>query len=433
MNDFFLVRKNLSRNKLRLFLNSTAILVAFLLFGILTSLNYALSAGVELTADNRMVVVNKINFTQPLPYAYFQKVSSVQGVAAATHLNWFGGYYQDGKNQIISFAVNPNTYFDVYKDALVDTEELKAWKNTRQGALIGEKMALARGWKIGDKIPLSSNIFTQKDGSYTWDLEVVGIIRPENPKVDSNYLLLHYKYFIETQSFGDDWIGWMAILTEDASQNELVAKAIDNQFANSSAETETTSEKQFAKSFLEQFGNIGLILTSVVGAAFFTILLIVGNSMALAIRERTREIAVLKTLGFSAKRVFKMVLSESLLLAFVGGLIGLSLAGLVVIGCAVHGFIGAYHRLGSRVAGDEVKHSRRTEQELNMQSTTNQIKAVVNMNLLSLPHRLWMSLATIIAVAIVVGVLLAFLAMSVGFQKTVGNRQRLIAALAASS
>jgi len=330
MNDFFLVRKNLSRNKLRLFLNSTAILVAFLLFGILTSLNYALSAGVELTADNRMVVVNKINFTQPLPYAYFQKVSSVQGVAAATHLNWFGGYYQDGKNQIISFAVNPNTYFDVYKDALVDTEELKAWKNTRQGALIGEKMALARGWKIGDKIPLSSNIFTQKDGSYTWDLEVVGIIRPENPKVDSNYLLLHYKYFIETQSFGDDWIGWMAILTEDASQNELVAKAIDNQFANSSAETETTSEKQFAKSFLEQFGNIGLILTSVVGAAFFTILLIVGNSMALAIRERTREIAVLKTLGFSAKRVFKMVLSESLLLAFVGGLIGLSLAGLVV-------------------------------------------------------------------------------------------------------
>lgn len=327
MSDFYLVLKNIGRNKMRLLLNTFAIIIAFLLFGILGSINNAFNAGVELSADDRLVVVNKINFTQPLPLSYVAKIQAVEGVRQVTHANWFGAYVEGSKNFFAGFAVDPDTYLDVYADFIqVPEAERAAWQQNRQGVLIGQKLAQAYGWKIGDRIPISSNIFSKADGSHVWDMVVEGIFTGVEAQTDTNLLLFHYKYFIETQTFGSDWLGWIVITTDDPSLNDQVANAIDTQFANSFYETETSSEKQFNKSFLEQIGSIGFIITSVVAAAFFTLLLIVGNSMALAIRERTREIAVLKTLGFSAQHVFRLVLSESLLLAAIGGGLGLLLA-----------------------------------------------------------------------------------------------------------
>lgn len=333
MSDLYLILKNIVRNKLRLVLNTFAIVIAFLLFGVLGSINNAFNAGIELSADDRLVVVNKINFTQPLPVSYAAKIRAIDGVKQATHANWFGAYVEGSKNFFAGFAVDPESYLDVYADYItVDADTRQAWQQNRQGVLVGEKLAQTYNWKVGDRIPISSNIFSKADGSHVWDMVVEGIFTAAESQVDTNFLLFHYKYFIETQTFGSDWIGWIVLNTTDPLLNDEVANKIDEQFANSFHETETSSEKQFNKSFLEQLGSIGFIITSVVAAAFFTLLLIVGNSMALAIRERTREIAVLKTLGFSAKHVFRLVLSESLLLATLGGVLGLLLAQTLVKG-----------------------------------------------------------------------------------------------------
>ncbi len=334
MSDFYLVRKNLTRNKLRLLLNTFAILIAFLLFGILGAIDQVFKSGIEMSSDSRLIVVNKINFTQVMPLAYVNKIRAIEGVDKATWANWFGGYYQEQKQMVASFSVDPDSYLDLYPEIVVPEEQLQNWKSTRNGALVGEQLAATYGWKVGDTIPLSSNIFSKADGSYTWDLEIKGIMKGETAQIDTSYLLLHYKYFIETQTFGSDYVGWIPVTTTDPDLNEQVAAAIDKQFENSAAETKTSTEKQFNKAFIEQIGNIGFILTSVITAAFFTILMIVGNSMALSVRERTNEIAVLKTLGFSAKRIFGQILSESLLLSCLGGLVGISLAAFLVTGAA---------------------------------------------------------------------------------------------------
>ncbi|GGO64937.1 ABC transporter permease [Bowmanella pacifica] len=332
MKDLYLVYKNLTRKKLRLFLTSFAIFIAFLIFAAVTALQGALNSGVEMSADNRLVVFNKINFTQPLPYAYINKVSGVDGVKNVTFANWFGGYYQEPANQVVTMAVDPDSYFEVYSELVVTPEQKANWLQNQAGVMVGERLANVNNWQIGDRIPVSSNIFSNKDGGQTWDLVVEGIFTANDPQVDTGYMVFHYKYFMETQSWGGDYVGWIVLTTDDPALNEQVAKAIDENFANSQAETDTSTEKAFNKAFIEQIGNIGLIIFGVVFMAFFTILVLVGNTMVLAIRERTGEIAVLKTLGFSSPRIFRMILTESCLLAFLGGLLGLGAAYLVVGG-----------------------------------------------------------------------------------------------------
>ena len=323
MKDFYLIYKNLTRKKLRLFLTCFSIFIAFLLYGAIISLHNALNAGIEMSADNRLVVIHKTNFTQTLPFSYVNKVKAIEGVEQVTFSNWFGGYHKEPANQVLSFAVDPETYLDVYPEFTVDPEQEQRWKSNRTGMLVGEQLARGMGWQVGDRIPMASNIFSHKDGGQTWELLVDGIITTEEA-ADTRFMIFHYKYFMETRAWGGDYIGWMILTTTDPALNEQVAKAIDDGFANSQAETDTSTEKAFNKAFIEQVGNIGLIIFSVVFMAFFTILIVVGNTMVLAIRERTGEIAVLKTLGFSSKRIFAMVLAESCLLSAIGGLSGLA-------------------------------------------------------------------------------------------------------------
>ncbi len=330
MNDLFLVYKNLTRKKMRLFLTCFAIFIAFLIFGAISALKSAQDSGVEMSADNRLIVINKISFTQPLPYAYVNKIQSIRGVKDVTHANWFGGYYQEPSKQLVTFAVDGETYFKVYNELKIPPRQYKQWMNDQTGLLIGERIATKYGWKPGDKIPLSSNIFSHKDGGHTWTFTVDGIFTPENKQTDTTYVIFHYKYFKETQTFGGTSVGWLILTTDDPKLNARVAKAIDETFANSSAETKTSTEKAFNKAFIEQIGNIGLIIYGVVFMAFFTILIVVGNTMVLAVRERTGEIAVLKTLGFTSLRIFKMILAESFLLSFTGGILGMLGAFIIV-------------------------------------------------------------------------------------------------------
>jgi putative ABC transport system permease protein len=333
VNDFDLVRKNLFRRKLRAALMIVSILIAFMIFGVLAGFYRAFTAGEDRAAADRLITVNKINFTQPMPIAYFNRVRAVDGVRQVTHANWFGGYYQDPKNFLMTLAIEPATYFDMYRSELdIRPEQLQAFISNRSSAVIGESMARKWGWKVGDRVPVASNIFTQRsNGSHTWDFTIAGIVKGKAEQVSTDFLLFQYAYFDETRTFGKDTIGWLILQTNSPENNDRVAKTIDAMFANSTAETSTDTEKAFGKAFAAQFGNIALIVFLVVGAAFVTILMIVGNTMALSIRERTREIGVLKTLGFSGPRILRMVLGESVLLALLGGLPGLAIAALITI------------------------------------------------------------------------------------------------------
>ncbi|HMA72883.1 MAG TPA: FtsX-like permease family protein [Xanthobacteraceae bacterium] len=329
MNALTLVRKNLFRRKLRAILMIVSILIAFLIFGVLAGVYASFTAGEDRAAADRLVVVNKVNFTQPLPMAYYNRVRSVTGVRQVTHANWFGGYYQDPRNFLIVMAVEPETYTDVFsRDFDFGPEARQAFIRTRTGALVGEAMARKWGWKLGDRVPIASNIFSQRNGSHTWDFDIVGIFTGKTQQSDTNLMFFQYDYFDETRSFGKDTIGWLVLQTANPAENDRISKAIDAMFVNSTAETATDTEKAFNKAFAAQFGNIALIVVLVVGAAFVTILMIVGNTMALTVRERTREIGVLKTLGFTGGRILRLVLGESVLLSLLGGLPGLALAAL---------------------------------------------------------------------------------------------------------
>ncbi|MFK8017112.1 MAG: ABC transporter permease [Gammaproteobacteria bacterium] len=333
MKDFYLIFRNLTRKPLRLFLTLFATFIAFMIFGALTAFQDAFDSGVDLAADDRLIVVNKINFTQTLPFSYLQKVRAVDGVSSVTTLNWFGGYYQDPKKQMGMFAVDVDSFLTVYDELIVTPEERAAWSANRQGLIAGRAVAQRLGWKKGERIPVNSNIFSQRDGRTDWDFDVVAIYDGAEAQTDTNSVYFHYKYFSETQSFGGNFLGFLAVRTASPDLNETVISEIDELFVNSPAETETVPEKAFNKAFIDQIGNLSLILTSVVLAAFFVILVIVGNSMALSIRERTGEIGVMKTLGFTSMRIFKMVIAESLLVALIGGVLG-TIAAIGLVGLA---------------------------------------------------------------------------------------------------
>jgi putative ABC transport system permease protein len=331
MNDLTLIRKNLFRKKLRAGLMIVSILVAFAIFGVLGAFERAFYSGEDLAQADRLVVVNKINFTQPLPIAHYNRVAGVEGVRQVTHFNWFGGYYQDPKNFLVVMAVEPGTYMKVYdKDFIFPPEARDAFLRQRTGVLVGERMAQNWGWKVGDRIPISSNFYSQKNGSRSWEFDVVGTFSGRTAQSDTNFMVLRYDYFNETRSSEMDMIGWLALQTDSAAKNDQVIRTIDAMFANSPYETATDTEKAFNKAFMAQLGNIALIIGLVVGAAFVTILMIVGNTMMMAVRERTREIGVLKTLGFSNGRILRLVLGESILLAMIGGVLGLGVAALAI-------------------------------------------------------------------------------------------------------
>ena len=332
MNDLTLIRKNLFRKKLRAGLMIVSILVAFAIFGVLASFERALNAGQEIAAADRLVVVNRINFTQPLPIAYYNRVRAVDGVREVTHANWFGGYYQDPKNLLVALAVEPQSYMDLFAGELdIAPEARQAFVRERTAAVVGDAMARKWGWKVGDHVPISSNIFSQKNGARSWDFTIVGLATAKKPQIDTNFMIFQYEYFDETRSFSKDMIGWMVLRTASSEVNDRVVKTIDQMFANSSYETSTDTEKAFNKAFVAQFGNIALIVELVVGAAFVTILMIVGNTMMMSVRERTREIGVLKTLGFTGGRILSLVLGESMLLAMIGGILGLGLAAFFIL------------------------------------------------------------------------------------------------------
>lgn len=329
-----LVWANLTRRKLRFTLTFISILLAFLMFGLLDALRTSLDGAVNLAGADRLLLQNKINLTVPNPISYYEKVRATPGVRSATPMNWFGGMYRDGKQQIQVQAVYPQQFLEVYPDLVLTPAEKTAFLQDRRGIIVGKVLANSFGWKVGQTIPLRSAIWRKMDGSDTWQFTIVGIYDVKGSGMNKASAFFNYDYFNESLQFGKDNAGMIAIRVTDPAQSDKVAARIDAQFANSASETKTATERAFIKRFLDQMGNIGLILVSVTTAVFFTMLFVTANSVAESVRERTNEIGVLKTLGFGSNSILTLVLLESVSLTLAGGLVGLGFAWLFSRGIA---------------------------------------------------------------------------------------------------
>jgi len=335
MKYLHLIWAALFRRKTRTILTLVSIIAAFLLFGMLDAVRSGFDdAGKSANGAQRLQTGSKLSFIQTLPQSLEAQIAKVPGVTMVTYANWFGGAYQDPHNQIFTFAVEPN-YLDLYPEVDVSPAERKAFNDTRTGALVGEALAQQFHWKVGDKIPLQSTIFPDHKGSKNWTFDIVGIIHSKDKKSSSFFdkmFLLNWKYFDETTPYNQGTVGWYVTRVADVNQADSVAKAIDALSANSDHETRTQTEAAATASWMKQMADIGLIVTSIMGAVFFTLLLLSGNTMMQAVRERTSELAVLKTIGFSSHSVLAMVLAESVLLLLLGGVLGLAIAMFVVGG-----------------------------------------------------------------------------------------------------
>jgi putative ABC transport system permease protein len=331
---FHLVWGALFRSKTRTLFTLLSVLAAFLLFGLLNSVQSAFAnASGSVAGVNRLLTVSKVSFTLSLPRSLQARIEAVPGVTEVAYVNWFGGIYQDPKNFFPSEAVAPN-FLDLYPEWVMSSEQREAFRNTRTGAIVGQSLADRFHWKIGDKIPLQATIFPRKDGSNAWDFDLVGIYHVKDAKLkgQENVLFFNWEYFNEATTFSSNGstVGFYLLRIADPNQSDRVAQAVDALSADSDHETKTQSEQSFTASFVKQFADIGLIVGAIMGAVFFTLVLLTGNTMAQAVRERIPELAVLKTIGFSNPSVLSLVLAESVLLLALGGVVGIILAGVVI-------------------------------------------------------------------------------------------------------
>lgn len=347
-----LVWKNLGRRKVRTFFTILSIAVAFILFAILSALRTGFSGGLELAGADRLITTHKLALIQPLPESYEADIEALEGVVNATHGTWFGGVYQNPRNFIAQIAVEPEEWLSMFPEYRVDEVEREAWVADRTGAIAGSALAAKYGWQVGDRIPIQGTIWRRKDGSRTWDFTLRGIYEGAEEGTDDSQLFFQYDYLDEGRAAGDGTVGWYVVRIADPQQAVEISKAIDDEFANSVAETKTSTEKAFTQAFINQIGNVGLILTAILAAVFFTMLLVAGNSIAQAVRERTGELAVLKTLGFTDGKLLALVLAESQVVAALGGGLGLVIGWWIVGQLDLGSFLPAFHlRAEDLVAG----------------------------------------------------------------------------------
>jgi putative ABC transport system permease protein len=323
-----LVWKNVWRRKFRTTFTLLSIFIAFLLFGILMTIRTAFSLGVDLAGLDRLVLINKVSLIIPLPVSYQTRLQQVPGVDLATHQTWFGGIYQDPANFFANIAVVPEPFLRIYPEFTVPPEQVQAWLADRQGALVGRDLADRFGWKVGDRVPLTGTIWQPKQGK-PWEFNVSGIYDAE-PGIDKTQFFFRYDYLDENRATGSGLVGWYVVKIADVSRSVELSRIFDEMFANSSAETKTTTEKGFVESFAKQIGDIGAIMIAISSTVLFMFGLVAASTMAQSVRERTSELAVLKTLGFSGAAILVLVLAESLFIAFVGGGLGLAVAWLIV-------------------------------------------------------------------------------------------------------
>jgi putative ABC transport system permease protein len=326
MKYLHLVLTNLFRKKTRTALTAGSFAVALFLFGLLAVVDGAFQQGVDVAGADRLVVLNRVSIIQPLPLAYRDRLARIPGITQVTFANWFGGVYQDERNFFPQFAIDHESYRQMFREFVVPDAEWQAFLGDREGAIVGEGLAERFTWKVGDRVPIRGTIFPGN-----WEFNIRGVYRGQRAQDDTMQFWFRWDYLDERKTFGKGWVGWYTVRIANPEDAVALVRAIDEQFANSPAETKTDTEKAFAASFVKQMGNIQLLLMSIGSVVFFTLLLVTGNTMAIAVRERTRELAVLKAVGFSDGFVLALVIAETMVVAAGGGGIGLFLAKLFTL------------------------------------------------------------------------------------------------------
>jgi putative ABC transport system permease protein len=321
-----LILANLFRKKVRTGLTAGSFAVALFLFGILAVVRGAFQQGIDVAGVDRLVVINRVSIIQPLPLAYRDRLARIPGVTQVTFANWFGGVYQDERSFFPQFAIDHETYRQMFPEFVVPDDQWQAFLADREGAIVGEALAERFKWKLGDRIPIRGTIFPG-----TWEFNIRGVYRGQRVQDDTTAFWFRWDYLDERTPFQKGRVGWYLVRIANPDDAPRLVKAIDEQFANSPSETRTETEKAFAASWVKQMGNVQLLMLSIGSVVFFTLLLVTGNTMAIAVRERTRELAVLKAVGFSDRFVLALVIAEAVVVAAVGGGVGLALVKLFTL------------------------------------------------------------------------------------------------------
>ena len=318
---------NLLRKKVRLLLTIGSFAVALFLFAFLGVVRDAFGRGADVAGADRLVIINRTSIINTIPLSYRDQILRVPGVRYVTHNNWFGGIYQDEKNFFPQFVIDPENQRAVFPEFVVPEDQWNAFLKDREGAVVGARTMERFHWKIGDRIPIKTTIW----GGGSWEFNIDGVYHGKQPQDDETQFWLQWDYFeerIPERIKGQ--VGWYVLRVQNPDESPRIAKRIDEQFANSPYETRTETESAFAAGWVKQFGNIRFLIVTIGAVVFFTLLLVTGNTMAIAVRERTPELAVLKAIGFSDRSVLVFVLGESLAISLIGGLVGLFLAVLAV-------------------------------------------------------------------------------------------------------
>ena len=319
-----LLLANLSRKKIRTILTIGSFAVALFLFGLLGAIRYGFRQGIDVAGADRLVVIGRTSIIQPLPLPYLDRIRRLPGVQDVAHATWFGGVYQDPKNFFAQFAIVPDDWLRMYPEFRVDAPQWNDFLADRQGAIVGRKLAERFGWRVGDRIPLKVPGYF---GGGSWEFNIRGIYRGTRPNDDETQFWLRHEYLYEkAPPYWRGIVGWYVVRVSNPDDALAVSRAIDAEFANSASETRTQTESAFAAAFVNQMGNIEFLILVIGAIVFFTLLLVTGNTMAIAVRERTSELAVLKAIGYTGRFVLGLVLVESLVIAGIGGALGLWLA-----------------------------------------------------------------------------------------------------------
>jgi putative ABC transport system permease protein len=322
-----LIFANLLRKKIRLLLTIGSFAVALFLFSFLGVVRDAFNRGADVAGADRLVIINRTSIINTIPLSYRDKILRIRGVKSITHNNWFGGVYKDEKNFFPQFVIDPENQRQVFPEFLVPDDQWKRFLKDREGCIVGAATLERFHWKIGDRIPIKTTLY----GGGSWEFNIDGVYHGKVAQDDETQFWFRWDYFEERiPERVKGQVGWYVLRVDNPDDSPRIAKAIDDEFANSPYETKTETESAFAASWVKQFGNIQFLIVTIGSVVFFTLLLVTGNTMAISVRERTAELAVLKAIGFSNRSVLFCVLGESLVIALTGGLLGLLLAYLAI-------------------------------------------------------------------------------------------------------
>ena len=333
MKYWIIILAALNRKRWRTGLTISSLVIAFLLFGLLRSVAVVFTEDIELSGDDRLVVASKYSIIDSMPISYLQRIKSIENVDIVAHQDWFGGTYIDRANFFPKWPIPPKDFLDIYQEFNISSVQKEAFITTRTGMIAGKKLAERFNWKIGDRIPVIGDIYFMSNGSNLWEFDLVGIFTDiENPG-NEEQVFMNYQYFDEArESYTKGTVGNFIVKLDSKDAGPRVAQEIDAMFANSMDETKTYTEKAYQQMFASQIGDIGLIMNSILAAVFFTILLVTGNTMSQSIRERTSELAVFKTIGFSDMTMLILVLIESMVLCLIGAILGLGITAVLMPG-----------------------------------------------------------------------------------------------------